>query len=313
MTEQELTKTCTKCKVSKPHSEFYRSSTYKDGRQLTCKSCDKLRAKETADNNKQYRETHKAEVSTIVSKICNKCKVDKSLYEFNKNSSAKDGRHWMCRECAKQSNKDIAISNELSYEESKNNLPEYKTCSSCKLEKSRSEFNKNRNSKDGLQVRCQNCCLENYIERRSSIRECNKIYRNTHKDALSEIGKLYYLNNASDINARHREQYECNKTAASARNRAYHKANPWKVIARKAKRRSAKLQATPAWSETELIAELYLEANTRSKTEGITYHVDHIVPLQSNLVCGLHCLANLQIITANENHRKNNRYWPDMP
>jgi hypothetical protein len=44
----------------------------------------------------------------------------------------------------------------------------------------------------------------------------------------------------------------------------------------------------------------------------VEYHVDHIVPLTSDLVCGLHCEANLQIAVGKDNIAKNNRWWPDM-
>ncbi len=41
--------------------------------------------------------------------------------------------------------------------------------------------------------------------------------------------------------------------------------------------------------------------------------IDHIVPLKSKIVCGLHCLENLQYLPSAENQAKKNYFWPDMP
>ena len=43
----------------------------------------------------------------------------------------------------------------------------------------------------------------------------------------------------------------------------------------------------------------------------LQYH--RIVPIINPLVCGLHCESNLQILRADENMKKSNRHWPDMP
>jgi hypothetical protein len=45
----------------------------------------------------------------------------------------------------------------------------------------------------------------------------------------------------------------------------------------------------------------------------LNHDVDHIVPLTSKFVCGLHCEANLQYLPSRVNQSKKNRYWPDMP
>lgn len=84
---------------------------------------------------------------------------------------------------------------------------------------------------------------------------------------------------------------------------AWARNNPEKANANSAKRRAAKLNRTPAWSETVEIEKFY--ANCHKGT-----HVDHIIPLQGKLVSGLHCLANLQYLTAEENKIKKNNFDP---
>ena len=64
----------------------------------------------------------------------------------------------------------------------------------------------------------------------------------------------------------------------------------------------------PIWADAEKIKELYKQAVIKSKETGIQWHVDHIIPLQGELVSGLHVPENLQVIPGIENVKKANRY-----
>jgi hypothetical protein len=75
-----------------------------------------------------------------------------------------------------------------------------------------------------------------------------------------------------------------------------------------AKRKAQKINATPPWFETVEVQQLYDEAARLTELTGIPFHVDHIVPLQNDQVCGLHCLANLQILVWVDNLSKNNTF-----
>lgn len=75
-----------------------------------------------------------------------------------------------------------------------------------------------------------------------------------------------------------------------------------------AHRRFFKKLATPKWADRNAIREIYKKRSQISEETGILHHVDHIVPLQHDLVCGLHVEWNLQIITATANHIKSNRF-----
>jgi hypothetical protein len=82
---------------------------------------------------------------------------------------------------------------------------------------------------------------------------------------------------------------------------------------RQAFRRALKARATPGWAEEFFISEAYHIARLRTQATGFSWHVDHIVPLRSALVCGLHVEANLAVIPGKLNAKKSNLVWPDMP
>jgi hypothetical protein len=76
------------------------------------------------------------------------------------------------------------------------------------------------------------------------------------------------------------------------------------------KRRKQVRIATPPWADMNAIKAIYIEAARISVETGIPHEVDHIIPLTHDLVCGLHCVDNLQIIPALDNRSKNNKFKP---
>jgi hypothetical protein len=86
-----------------------------------------------------------------------------------------------------------------------------------------------------------------------------------------------------------------------------------KVRADNKSRRRKHREATPWWLTAKHkaeIRELYRIAITTTKITGEAYVVDHIVPLRSGIVRGLHVPWNLRVIPQKENSKKHNSLPP---
>jgi hypothetical protein len=142
--------------------------------------------------------------------------------------------------------------------------------------------------------------------------ECKNAYKRARYHAVTKTHQ----------NEKSRSWKAENKARVKAYNEAYRKANPqyfkqWKqenkglVNASTYKRRAGKMHRTPNWlleDDLWLIKEIYDLATLRTKKLGLDWHVDHIIPLQGELVSGLHTPDNLQVIPAAQNILKGNRY-----
>lgn len=82
------------------------------------------------------------------------------------------------------------------------------------------------------------------------------------------------------------------------------------------KRREALELRTPKWltdKQLQQINDFYKRAKKLKQATGIDYHVDHIVPLQGELVSGLNVPWNLQLLSADDNDGKGVKFDPDSP
>ena len=177
-----------------------------------------------------------------------------------------------------------------------------KTCKKCQQPKPLSSFSKNERYADGLVTWCKECHSEANRAWYEQNKERNKLraieWAKTNPDAAKAAQK------------RHNEKH---KEKRAAKHLEWARANRPKRNAVDARRKAAKLRATPSWADQDAIMQIYAEAMRQQEETGIRKHVDHIVPLQSKIVCGLHVESNLQILDGAENESKRNFRWPDMP
>jgi hypothetical protein len=79
-----------------------------------------------------------------------------------------------------------------------------------------------------------------------------------------------------------------------------------------ARRLSELAIATPSWADLKALCAVRAAARYLTVSTGTRHAVDHIVPLNHPLVCGLNVPCNVQPIEYELNARKSNLHWPDM-
>jgi len=166
-----------------------------------------------------------------------------------------------------------------------------KICTTCKENKLLSEYSPRKNRPLGVHYSCKPC-----LAKRAKLQRANK--------SLSEEQK----ENAKLKAALWRKQFpERNRKMKS----------DWRLRnlsvknAANSRRRSLKLQSFPSWltkAQKDEIKSFYWLARDLRVVTGCEYHVDHIVPLQGEFVCGLHVPWNLQILPSDINLSKGNTF-----
>lgn len=194
-----------------------------------------------------------------------------------------------------------------------------KICTRCEKQKVLGEYPKHCRRKDGHGSVCKECDAKAAAYWRAANPGANAKQsaswrkRFPEKARASDAFQYYEREDAAARAAANKLWNANNKELAAATKRAWRIANAGFKNACEAARKARRMKATPAWANEFYIAEIYDLAQRRTKSLGIKYQVDHIVPLTSKFVCGLHCEHNLQVIPAPINASKGNRHWPDMP
>jgi hypothetical protein len=126
-------------------------------------------------------------------------------------------------------------------------------------------------------------------------------------EAAKAAGRRYYEKNKALVIAK---ALQHPKHAQAERKKRYKERNLDKTRANTSVYRRRHREASPPWitaEDKQQIKQLYLEARRLTKQHGELYVVDHIVPLRSDLVCGLNVPWNLRVITQVENLAKSNK------
>jgi hypothetical protein len=166
-----------------------------------------------------------------------------------------------------------------------------KTCTKCLENKPKSAFHQKATCKDGLFQWCIQCHRVITKTRQAELRK--------NLDFIAKESKK-----VANWRKNNFEKYYANFQSYCAQNRA-------KLANRTARYRSKKLQRTPSWlTDTDkwMIEEAYDLAALRTRITGVVWHVDHIIPLQGELVSGLHTPYNLQVIVGKINQSKSNYF-----
>ena len=142
------------------------------------------------------------------------------------------------------------------------------------------------------------------------VREGIQRWRRENPEKVSGYKLQWNKSNRERISNHNRKYRELNPEKVREVVRRWRRENPGKKGALNTKYRANKLNRTPPWADLNTIAEVYELAQAMTKITGITYSVDHIIPMQGKLVSGLHVESNLQVMPLIENISKNNKFNP---
>lgn len=154
--------------------------------------------------------------------------------------------------------------------------------------------------------------------------KCSKYHADRYKsdpafrEHKNEIASKWFANTGKQRRSANRERIALADKKWRSNNKPYvqrivsewRRANRDKLAKNASFYRASKIKATPPWADHHKIQLVYTEAQNKSAETGVLHAVDHIVPLNGKLVCGLHVDYNLQVITHIDNCSKSNKHQP---
>ena len=149
---------------------------------------------------------------------------------------------------------------------------------------------------------------KHYSKNKEQINARNKKYWDRNKDRLNAAHRAWVQKNKERKRQMDKEYAAKNRDKINASSRAYYARNKVECRERCARRGRMQKLSTPKWANFSAILLKYKERETMSLVTGLVHHVDHIIPLQGENVCGLHIAENLRVILARDNLAKSNKH-----
>lgn len=206
---------------------------------------------------------------SLVGKECRKCNRVLPISGFHKTNNHSSGTVSFCRPCVIAYQKTRRKNTRLrTMQFNQAGEVTHSECRQCKVVKSVCNFHKHTKGKFGISERCMECTSDNGVS-----------YRSKNRDKLLLRSKSYYRNNKDKV-----------KVQRSVRR--YGLRAQARIIKYFRKELDALVQSVPEFE--------------RSNTASLV--IDHIIPLKHPNICGLHCPANLRVISASENSSKQNKW-----
>lgn len=175
-----------------------------------------------------------------------------------------------------------------------------KTCTTCKNTKPFSEFNKDRQKKDGLNPRCKTCSRAWHHKNKSRVREYQKQYYSKTVEYHSEKAKRYRDRNRDSLILASRRWHRENRDRAQEYRQK--RLDAYRAYAQNRRARIKGNGGTHTQDEIKTILTMQRGKCAICLSELSDYHVDHIIPIAKG---GTNDRYNLQVLCPGCNFSKN--------